>query len=557
MRGITLVQRLFKRKLSLDTAQSLDALAQVNHHRQEKLSEALAKLAPHGEQSISFGTAAWGQNASLSVDKALTHGLVLGASGAGKSFVALSLISQMLALTATKNDFSFAILDAKGELFERVIPYLYAHLYRLSPDEREKFQKRIAIIDFANTSAIAPYNILAKQTFVPDELIVANRIDTISEQFSGLSEVSVRMKMILRYLLLLLTEQKLPISFLERLCIDPLLLSSLVDRSANLQVKDYFQHRFDDESKSTLLALRQRIDSLLISEGVRLSLSASSAPDFTALQDQGAIILINTAGRTINRGVSELLQGLILSDIKQSVFRRTNPGRRFLWFLDEAQNLYHSPANRAHMVDLMTMARSFGSFFVLLTQSLTSAVHDQDILNSIMANVRWLVMLRSTPRDAQLIAPSIPLTGTVAKHKHNPYGETKYLTEAEELKGRLNEISKLPDRLGYLWLKASLPASVKMTTLAVPKPHEVARTTPEEFESFVQGASLGQGISKADIVRAIREREQSLGLLPHDSASDAKPTKIVRPKVKAGAKKLAKRLEEEYEKKSPAKKRRS
>jgi hypothetical protein len=393
--------------------------------------------------------------------------------------------------------------------------------------------------------------------FLPDELIVANRIDTISEQFSGLSDVSVRMKMILRYLLLLLTEQSLPISFLEKLCIDPLLLASLVDRSLNPQVKDYFQHRFDDESKSTLLALRQRIDSLLIAEGVRLSLSASSAPDFTALQDQGAIILINTAGRAINRGVSELLQGLILSDIKQSVFRRTNPTRKFLWFFDEAQNLYHSPANRSHMVDLMTMARSFGSFFTLLTQSLTSAVHDQDILNSILANVRWLVMLRSTIRDAQLIGPSIPLSGTVLKHKHNPYEETKYLTEAEELKAHLNDITKLPDRLGYLWLKASLPSSVEMITRLVPEPHEIAGTTPDKLQSFMHALTLGQGIPKADIIEANRERERRLAAPPGDLPSDVEPFKTVKGQARSGGQKLAKRLEQEYGKKTTLRKRKS
>src|SRR5205823_4226288 len=144
--------------------------------------------------------------------------------------------------------------------------------------------------------------------------------------------------------------------------------------SVSLPVKDYFLYRFDDESKATLLALRQRLESLFISESVRLSLSAPTAPDFTVLQDTGAIILINTAGRNISRGVSQLLQNLLLSDLKQSVFRRSNARQRMLWFLDEAQEIYKSRVNKEHMVDLLTMARSFGSFFALITQSLTSAV---------------------------------------------------------------------------------------------------------------------------------------------------------------------------------------
>src|SRR5205807_1603466 len=154
----------------------------------------------------------------------------------------------------------------------------------------------------------------------------------------------------------------------ERLCLDPVLLNGLAEKSENAQVRDYFQHRFADESQSTFLALRQRIDSLLVSEGVRLSLSASSAPDFAVMQDKGYIFLINTAGRNITRGISELLQGIVLSDIKQSVLRRTNCDQKVLIFMDEAQSLFKpsAKANKEHMVDLLTMSRSFGSFVVLI-----------------------------------------------------------------------------------------------------------------------------------------------------------------------------------------------
>src|SRR5205085_1499914 len=186
------------------------------------------------------------------------------------------------------------------------------------------------------------------------------------------------MRMILKYFHRLMTEFRLPLTMFEKLCSDPVLLQALVDRSVSLPVKDYFLYRFDDESKATLLALRQRMESLFVSESVRFSLSAQTAQDFTQLQDTGAIILINTAGRNISRGVSQLLQNLLLSDLKQSVFRRTNPEQKLLWFLDEAQEIYESKVNKEHMVDLLTMARSFGSYFSLITQSLTSAVRDAD-----------------------------------------------------------------------------------------------------------------------------------------------------------------------------------
>jgi hypothetical protein len=548
MKGIKLAQKLFKKRLRRETEGAIKSLMGASCRKQKELTKELANLNKEASAKILFGRASGEQTVELPVEKIMAHGLTVGASGAGKSYFALSVMTQLLSLSSS-SPVSWACLDAKGELFERAIQYLYAHLYRLSPKERESLKKRIVIVDFSNADLITPYNILARQKYLPDEAMVANRIDTISEQFSGLSDMSVRMKMILKYFFLLMAEFDLPLTSFEKLCLDPVLLTSLVEKSQNIQTKEYFLHRFDDESKSTLLALRQRIDSLLISEGVRLSLSASSAPDFATLQDQGSIILINTAGPSITRGVSELLQSLILSDIKQSVFRRSNPDHRFIWFLDEAQNLYKTAVNREHMADLLTMARSFGSFFVLLTQSLTSAVRNQDILNSILANVRWVVMLRSTLRDAEILTPSIPLTGTLTKAKHNPFEPVHYLTENEEMKVRLKEITKLPDRIAYLWLKAHLNTAVKITTPQVLMPHEMAGCSKEEFDRFVASEKLGLGMTKVEILEEADRRERRLKelLWPSVKANSASGT-VAKVRTKEG-RRLVKLLEDEYAKK--------
>jgi hypothetical protein len=355
--------------------------------------------------------------------------------------------------------------------------------------------------------------------------------------------MSVRMKMIAKYFFLLMAEFDVPLPFFERLCTDPVLLGGLAEKSENPQIRDYFKHRFADESESTFLALRQRIDSLLVSEGVRLSLSASSAPDFAALQDQGCIFLINTAGRNITRGISELLQGLILSDIKQSIFRRTNYDQKVLIFMDEAQNLFKSSVNREHMVDLLTMSRSFGTFVVLITQSLTSAVRDSDVLNSIMSNVRWVVMLRSTLRDAELIAPAIPLTGTQSKPRQHPLEPAKQMSGSEELRMRLKDIPKLPDRQAYLWLKAYLHTAVKIMTPRVPSPLEVAGCTQEEFDEFASSERIGQGVPKETIIKEIEQRERRLREMLRPQRIHTPPTQ------REGKRALISTLEEEYAKK--------
>jgi hypothetical protein len=556
MRGLSIIQRIFKKRLSRATIETLSDLTNTARDQAQEQSRELSQLCAGKESSIGFGKTGSGQQVAVPFSDAIRHGLVLGASGSGKSFFGLSLIAQLLQNNASPIAPSFGLLDPKGELFAKTVRLIYAYLYRCTPQERERLIKRIVIIDFGQESGkfITPYNILVHQAELPDEIMVGNRIDTIAEQFSGLSEMSVRMKLIAKYLFLLLAEFDLPISYIERLCNDQVLMKALVEKSTNPQIRDYFLYRFEDESRSTMLALRQRIDSLLMSEGVRLSLSATSVPDFAALQDQGAIILINTAGRMITRGIAELLQGLVLSDIKQSIFRRSNSGQRFLWFFDEAQNLYKTSANKEHMVDLFTMARSFNSHLVLLTQSLTSAVRDADILNSITGNASWVVLLRSTLRDAELLSPAIPISGTMPKPKPNPFEPIHYFTDREELKLQLNEITKLPNRSAYCWLKAHLSKAVKITTPLVLPDHEIAGCPSEAFEQFMKAERLGQGVTKAEIGKALSQHEQRLSQLfkTPDSSIDL-PFAKENQGTKTSKRSVLHRLEEEYSRKTQRK----
>jgi hypothetical protein len=546
MRGIKLIQRLLRKTIQRETKLALQDLSGNARRQQEAITRELLKLTEGVESSIQFGTTNNGQSVALRPNDFASHAVIGGASGSGKSFLVLNFICQLLNLFLPLLTINFAILDPKRELFEKTLEYVYALLYRLEPEERELFKKKIVIIDFADTENVASYNILSRQPHQADEIMIANRLDTLGEQFAGLSEFSVRMRLILKYFLLLMTEFNLPLPFFERLCTDPLLLQALVARSTNPQVKNYFLHRFDDESKATLLAVRQRIDSLFVSEGVRLSLSAATAPDFTDFQDTGAIILITTAGRGISRGVSQMLQSLLLSDIKQSVFRRGNPQQKTLWFIDEAQEVYKSSVNKEIMVDLLTMARSFGSYLCLVTQSLTSAIRDADVLNSINANIRWAVMLRSTLRDAELIAPGIPLTGRIAKPSHNPYEPVKYMTESEELKVWLKEMTKLSDRTAYCWLKAFTSQAMKITTPRVPAPHEFAGCSQKEFDHFLESEQIGQGISKQEALAAIEKRHQRLVELCRSSGTNDRPASKEPAAPKQGTKTLLKTLEEEY-----------
>src|SRR5207249_8516976 len=139
---------------------------------------------------------------------------------------------------------------------------------------------------------------------------------------------------------------------LDEVLSEEALRTRILSRSKNPAVRDYFVRHLRKEGQQTIAALRARMETLVASEGVRLALSGTTAPDFRTLQNEGKIVLINCAGPSITRGVRLLLQGLVRSDIRQAIFARpNNPPVTYWWMADEAQNFFLTRHQQASMAD--------------------------------------------------------------------------------------------------------------------------------------------------------------------------------------------------------------
>src|SRR5204863_9237624 len=135
----------------------------------------------------------------------------------------------------------------------------------------------------------------------------------------------------------------------------------------------------------------------------------------------GKIVLVNCFGASISRGVRRVLQGLVLSDIRQAVFARKNPSSPYLWFCDEAQNFFLTEKLRDNMSDLLTMSRSFGTFFLYLTQNIGSAVQDSRMMSTISTNTRWSFSMRGEPSDCDFLKSVLPITGRKPRLRTDPF----------------------------------------------------------------------------------------------------------------------------------------
>lgn len=116
------------------------------------------------------------------------------------------------------------------------------------------------------------------------------------------------------------------------------------------------------------------------------------------------------------------------------------------------------------MTDLLTMSRSFGSFFLYLTQNLTTAVQDGEMLETLYTNIRLSLTLRGTSKDGAFLRAALPVTGCREKPRLNRYAAREFYSPNEERNLLVEELTHLPDRTGWLWLKSRSPEAIKIRT---------------------------------------------------------------------------------------------
>ena len=471
-------------------------------------ADLLRGLKAHAGPKVELGKTDWGEPVSVPLGEFVgACGLTTGGMGSGKSMFACLPISTLIRLLPGLKTMSFGVLDAKGELFDRSLFLLGRRLAELDGPEREELRERIVVIDFSSRDALSPYNILARWPYTDIDFFVTSRLETLRELLPAGEKLSLRGGNVLKNVLTLLAEFGLPPTYLEAVLGDDTFRQKLLLRSKNPAVRLYFQRHFAAEGKQTIAALRSRMEALFASESVRLALAASRAPDFRSLQNEGKIVLVNCAGPTITRGVRLLLQGLVLADIRQAIFARpNNPPVKYLWCADEAQNFFLTKQQQDNMADILTMARSFGSFFYFLCQNLSTAIPDARILEHLHTNIRWSLTLRGSPRDAQFLRSALPVTGRLERPEAHPFRE-RSLYSIEEERGILADgIAHLPDRVGYLWLKTHSPQALKLHTASVPLPN--GAEFREAVEKLRQDPAIGGRIARTEYLAEIENRDR-------------------------------------------------
>ena len=503
------VQQLFGRRNSREAKRYVRGLADAPaESARRKDRELIANLVSQAGSKISFGETLSGEPVQVPLREVVSsHSLISGATGSGKTMFCLGVIEALIE-AAANGAHGFGVLDAKGDLFQGSLFLLDKKIRELSqqgPKAARQLRRRIAIYDFSSRDPVSSYNILARWPNAEGDFFALNRADLLLDLLPGGDKLSLSGVAVLQKLLLLLSEFDLPITHLGQVLEDVELRNRLVSECRNDSVRSYFRGRFGDTPKSTIGALRRRTEALFGSEGVRLTLGGLTVPDFRRLQDEGNIVLINCFGRSIARSVRRLLQALVISDIRQAVFERRRRDQPYPWLCDEAQNFFATEKLRDNMNDLVTMARSYGSFFVFLTQNLGTAVQDSRMLSSLHTNIRWSFSMRGGPSDCDFLKPSLRVTGRKLRPQANPFEEKRFYTLTEERALALEAIAHLPDRVGHLWFKARSNESLQIRTRNLDMPQ--AEDLEAAIRAIRHDPSIGSRSSRKQYERQVAERD--------------------------------------------------
>jgi hypothetical protein len=506
--ALWLLEKLYGRRIEGETRRELSQIAGLRTRASRgRATGLLERLAEEEVPRVLLGRTAWEQPVEVPLEYLTNaHAVITGGTGSGKTMAALLIVEALLELD--EPEVSFGVLDAKGELFERTLCLIYGRLAQLPAAEAEALRKRVVIVDLACPDPLSSYNVACPWQGSDLDFFATSRVDTFLELLPSGDGLSLRGSSIVKHALLLLAEHRLPFSHFDRVLSSEVFRTELLGRSKSDDLKHYFRFHFPNENRATIAAVRARLASSLFScESLKLALSGETAPDFRMLQDEGKIVLINCAGPTISRTTARTLQALFLSDIRQAVFARHNR-RPYLWVCDEAQNFFRTRQLRENMTDLLTMSRSFGSFFLYLTQNLTTAVQEREMLETLYTNIRWSFSMRGTSRDGAFLEPAFPISGRREKPRSNPYAPREYYSPREERAILLEDLTHLPDRVGWLWLKSLTGEAIRLTTAPLHLPRGDAFTAT--VNRLRKDPSLGGRLARAKYLALIEQRDAEL-----------------------------------------------
>ncbi len=450
------------------------------------------------------------------------HWLVNGATGSGKTFWTLGMLSQLIA----KRPRNIVVFDMKGELASLLRRVVLPALVASSHDAYARdLIRRIAVIAPFDDTTTVPFQVLTRDATLPIE-VQAHEVAGSFGRTVG-RDLGILQQTMLKYALLLAIDVGASFVDVPRILEDRDALRRALERTSLPEVRRYFVERFPRERSGSLVSLLARLDSLLMHPGLRRLLTTPGMIRFDRLLEH-AITIVDLGGAPAGmRELGAFFGQMLFQRMVRSIFTReiraNTPPVTIV--CDEFQELL-SPemANDAERV--LALARSQKCFLWLCFQQAAQVEAVSPLLLRVLAaNCNYALQFRTEPRDADRFAPFLHARGNVPRATGgfpDPRERPAVLSAEEERRRVVDRIPTMPDRLAWFANRRRPYGAFVMKTPVLPlgEMAEEAARLPREVREVIEHGVLAVPV---DAVDAPRERGRAPGARGAADATPAPP----------------------------------
>lgn len=337
---------------------------------------------PHNEPSLQLGHTSEGKPFTLTGSDFERHKTISGITGAGKSYFLASLL-----LFLFSQGFTVVLIDPNGDLAKLFITVLAASDYFTDPRAYEK----LWYIDFkrAEQDAAIPFNVL-NQVYHP-HTIANNLLEAMHRAFP-VSQTTANLDNVILAACLVLIENRLPLTELNRLILDQHFRETLLPNVSDALVVQFFKSKFGEKGNSNLVDSTLRRSFLLtFSPALRNTLGQKENKlQFRSLLDTGISCIVNLGG--LDDQTKRLLGGALLVNIEQAFLSRADidPAHRkpAHVFIDEFP-VFSSHSEQSFSVILEQVRKYKGTLYLAhQTQSQLSSGMAGSLQNAVSINMK-------------------------------------------------------------------------------------------------------------------------------------------------------------------------
>jgi Helicase HerA, central domain len=416
------------------------------------------------------------------------HAWVTGGTGSGKTFFVLCLLLQVLARGAHP----VVVVDLKGELSTLLRETFLPALAASREDSRERLQDLRVIRPF-DRRFLPMLRITRPEPGVSPEIqaqaIASSIEDALGEDLGG--------RMIRTFLRLtrLAIERDRPLTEVLRWLEEPGALAREARQSKDPGVRRYAEGTFRRENGASIDALLARLDTFLFLPETRVCLSAPSCVSFHECLDRGITIIDLGDPPAGAERAARFWAGVLVGRLTRAILSRKVTERSpqaWVVFEEFQEALGRSQADQFGRLLALARYKRVGLCFVN-QQVGQVAAQEPALVKLLRTNTGIEAAFRCSLEDARGLAHALPV----------PKGAR---SAAEARQALTEEMTRLPDRTFYLWLKRQSfrAQKVRSPRLDLAGLRTRARTIPPEVTEAIARGTVS---ARREELEAILTRE--------------------------------------------------